>query len=160
MIQTHKPKTCLTTNEIETRLRDAGVQPTHHRISICRHVLCDADHPTAEDVHAWAEKNLDKVSLATVYNTLNTLVEAGLLREFRFPHTDKVIFDTNLDEHYHFYDTKVEKLYDIPLEQVEVRARLGKAAQVNQTTVFFTGELTMSSPSATTQKKPTKKKET
>ncbi len=141
MIQNKRPKTCLTSEEIESRLREAGVQPTHHRISICKHVLCDADHPTAEDVHAWAEKNLEKISLATVYNTLNTLVQAGLLRDFRFPHSDKLIFDTNLDEHYHFYDTRSERLYDIPLEKVEVQPHLGRSFQIDQTTVFFTGEL-------------------
>lgn len=143
---TRKDKTCLPLNEIEERLRSAGVQPTHHRISICQHVLCDADHPTAEDVHEWADKNLAKISLATVYNTLNTLVEAGLLREFRFPHTDKVIFDTNLDEHYHFFDSKSEKLYDIPLEQIDVVSHLGRNVKVNQTTVFLTGEIKNQSP--------------
>lgn len=141
MIQTNRPKTCLATEEIENRLRQAGVQPTHHRIAICRHVLCDADHPTAEDVHAWADKHLDKISLATVYNTLNTLVSAGLLRDFRFPHTDKLVFDTNLDDHYHFYDVKVDRLYDIPLDRVDVEPHLGRGVKIDQTTVFFIGEL-------------------
>ncbi len=66
---------CLTNDEIKERLLVAGVQPTLQRISICQFVLCEADHPTAEEVHNWAEKNLAQISLATVYNTLKTLVE-------------------------------------------------------------------------------------
>lgn len=135
------PKTCLDSAEIEVRLREAGVQPTLHRIAICQHVLCEADHPTAEDVHAWAEKNLAKISLATVYNTLKTLVQAKILREFRFPHTDKIVFDTNLDEHYHFYDQDTETLHDIPVDQVEVTPRLGRGFKVEEINVFLTGDL-------------------
>ena len=75
---------CLSPGEIEERLKKAGVQPTAQRIAICRFVLCQADHPTADQVKAWADKNFPKMSLATVYNTLNLWVEAGLLQELRF----------------------------------------------------------------------------
>lgn len=140
-MERHAKRTHLGPQEIENRLRAAGIQPTLQRIAICQHVLCEADHPTAEDVHAWAQENLAKISLATIYNTLKTLVQAGLLREFRFPFTDKIIFDTNLDEHHHFYDRATERLYDIPPSQVEVTARLGRAYKVDAVNVFITGEV-------------------
>src|SRR5262249_26897232 len=77
-----KPKSCLTPIEIENRLNEHGVQPTAQRIAICRYVLCEADHPTAEDVKKWADANFPKMSLATVYNTLGILVAAGLCVSF------------------------------------------------------------------------------
>ena len=119
-------KACLTTQEIQKRLADAGVQPTVQRISICQFVLCDADHPTAEQVHAWAEANLATISLATVYNTLGTLVKAGLLREFRFPHTEKVIYDNNLEDHYHFLDESTQKLFDVDMNDIKVSVDISK----------------------------------
>lgn len=128
---TKTKRTCLTNAEISERLKAAGVQPTLQRISICQYVLCDADHPTAEEVHAWAEKNLATISLATVYNTLNTLVTAGLLREFKFAHSDKVIYDNNLDEHAHFLDEKSGQLYDIHKENIKVGLKLANEFQVN-----------------------------
>lgn len=130
----------MTNDQIETRLREAGIQPTLQRLSICRFVLCEADHPTAEDIHAWSEKNLAMISLATVYNTLNTLVAAGLLRQFRFPVTDKVIYDNNLEPHHHFFDTKSQTILDIPADRVDVEIRLGKQYRVDDTSVFITGE--------------------
>lgn len=135
-------KACLTRDEIESRLKEKGVQPTLQRISICQFVLCDADHPTAEDVHAWAEKNLAKISLATVYNTLNVLVEAGLLKEYRFPHTDKVIYDNNMDEHHHFLDEKTQQLFDIDKDQIKVSVDVAKQFKIKGYDVLLTGEYT------------------
>jgi len=69
-------------NGIEARLRDAGLRPTRQRMGLasllfggpCRHV-------SAEELFAEAAASGVKVSLATVYNTLNQFVAAGLLRE-------------------------------------------------------------------------------
>ena len=76
-------------SEIEALLKGKGLQPTLQRVGICQFVLCEADHPTAEVVHAWAEQHLGKISLATVYNTLKSLVEVELLREYKFSHSEK-----------------------------------------------------------------------
>lgn len=133
---------CLTTSEIEERLKAAGVQPTLQRISICQYVLCDADHPTAEEVHAWADKNLAKISLATVYNTLNTLVAAGLLREFKFSHQDKVVYDNNLNEHSHFLCEKTGKLFDIEKENVKLGLQLSGQFDVKGYDLLIKGEYT------------------
>ena len=133
-------KHCLTTQEIQQKLTEVGIQPTLQRISICSHVLCEADHPTAEDVHAWAEKNLAKISLATTYNTLNTLVEAGLLKAFRFPHSEKVFYDNNLEDHYHFLDERTNKLYDIEKEALSVEPSLAKNYKINEIEVLLKGE--------------------
>lgn len=134
-------KACLTTQEIQARLSNAGVQPTLQRISICQFVLCDADHPTAEEVHSWAEKNLPTISLATVYNTLGTLVKAGLLREFRFPHTEKVIYDNNLEDHYHFLDESTQKLYDVDLDDIQVSVDIAKKYKIKQMDVLLKGNI-------------------
>lgn len=119
-------KLCLSPADIEKKLLDAGVQPTLQRIAICRYVLCEADHPTAEQVREWAEKNLDKISQATVYNTLGTLVDAGLLRALRLGHSEKVIYDNNVDDHHHFLDETTGRLYDLPLENVQLKVSLPK----------------------------------
>ena len=131
---------CLSPLEFQKRLLDAGVQPTLQRISICQFVLCDADHPTAETVHSWAEQNLAKISLATVYNTLNTLVQAGLLKELRFPHTDKAIYDNNLEDHFHFLDEQTQKLYDIDTCEVDFKLSLPKKYKVTNFDLLIKGQ--------------------
>lgn len=132
---------CLGPGEIESRLKEAGVQPTAQRIAICRFVLCQADHPTADQVKDWADKNFPKMSLATVYNTLNLLVKAGLLHELRLPHSDKVIYDNNLSPHHHFLDEKSGELFDVAHEDVEISAKLKKPFQLSGVQVLLKGTL-------------------
>ncbi len=133
---------CLTTPEIEKRLREAGVNATAQRIALCRFVLCDADHPTVEQIKEWADANFPKISLATVYNTMHTLEEARLVRSFQFPHCDKVIYDNTLEDHYHLCDRKSGKIIDIPLEAVQFNQSVLGEYQIDSADVVFFGEQT------------------
>lgn len=136
-----RKKLCLSPQEIEQKLSDAGVQPTLQRIAICRYVLCEADHPTADQVKDWAERNLDKISQATVYNTLGTLVEAGLLRALRLSHSEKVIYDNNIEEHHHFLDEATGRVYDLPLEHIEVKTRLPRKFKTSGVEIVVRGKV-------------------
>lgn len=130
---------CLTPQEIESRLLTAGVRPTAQRIAIAQFVLCTADHPTADDIKKWTDKNFPKLSMATVYNTLAVLVKAGLLREFRLPHSPSVIYDQNLEIHNHFLDEKSGKLYDLDAGEVTVSLKPGTRATVRQMDILLRG---------------------
>lgn len=129
----------LTTAQITDRLREAKLRPTAQRVAVCRFVLCEADHPTAEAVKTWADENFSKMSLATVYNTLGSLVKAGLLREFRFPHTDAIVYDDNVGEHHHFIDERTGAVEDIPADAVKVRADLGGRYSLRSVQVVLRG---------------------
>jgi Fur family iron response transcriptional regulator len=131
---------CLSPSEIEKKLSDAGVNPTAQRIAICRYVLCEADHPTAEQVKAWVDKNFPKMSLATVYNTLNILVGAGLLQEIKTPHGESSIFDCNTSLHHHFVDESSGKIIDIHPDEVTLDIKLAKKGlKVKQVSLFLKG---------------------
>lgn len=132
---------CFSNAEITEQLIAAGVQPTLQRISIAQFILCQADHPTADEIHAWAEKNLAKISLATIYNTLKTLVDAKLIREYRFPHLDKVIYDNNMADHHHFLDEKTQKLYDIHSADLSLNLSIAKKYKVHGMDVLLRGEV-------------------
>jgi len=127
--------------EIEALLREAGVQPTAQRLTICQYLLGQADHPTAAEIKRWADSRLPKISLATVYNTLNTLVEAGLVAAIKLPEVNKVIYDNNLHPHFHFIDLDTGKVYDIPSEQVKLHFELPARYEVKETRVLIYGHL-------------------
>ena len=137
-----KAAKCLSPTEIEARLNEAGVQATAQRIAIARYVLCEAEHPTALDVKQWTDLNFPKLSLATVYNTLNVLVQTGLLRELRLPHSDKAIYDDNLSRHHHFYDEKTGELFDVDEKECQVHVNLDKGLKVRDVEVFIRGQKT------------------
>jgi Fur family iron response transcriptional regulator len=72
-----------------------------------------ARHLTAEMLYEEATLAKVPVSLATVYNTLNQLTDAGLLRQVSVDGT-KTYFDTNVTAHHHFYLENNHELVDIP----------------------------------------------
>ncbi len=120
-------------------LKRSGINATAQRIAICRFVLCDAEHPSAEDVKHWVDQNFPKMSLATVYNTLRILVEAGLLRELRLPHSEAVLYDNNLDSHYHFLDEETGELLDVDPAEIRLEPALAADYQVRAVEVLLRG---------------------
>ena len=125
---------------IEKMLVEHGVRPTIHRIHIAQYVLDEADHPTADNVLAWASQNLPKVSRATVYNTLRELSQAGLIREFRFPQVSKTVYDKNTKHHFHFYDQASDSFLDLNAESVKVDIQLPPSYKVNSVDILISGK--------------------
>lgn len=132
---------CLTTKEIENLLKQKGIQPTAQRIAVCRYVLCEAEHTTVEEVKEWADDNFPKISLATVYNTLNVLVESGLIKALKLSHSDKVIYDNNTKNHFHFLDEATGKIYDIAPEKVSLSYDLDPDFKVNDCELIIKGSI-------------------
>lgn len=134
-----KRKRKLGHDEIEKRLLSAGVQPTAQRIAICRYILCEADHPRAEEIKKWADRHFPKMSMATVYNTLKALVDAGIVQEFRFSHSDASVYDCNTDVHYHFLDEKTGELHDVEPESVSLSVKLKAQFKIKGIQILLRG---------------------
>jgi len=107
------------TNLLE-RLRALGLRPTRQRVALAR-LLFEGDdrHVTAEQLHGEALAASIRVSLATVYNALHQFTAAGLLREV-VVEPGRSYFDTNTDDHHHFFCESSGMLQDIPGEAVMV----------------------------------------
>ena len=96
------------------RMQQAKLRPTRQRLALGRLLFDGGDrHVTAEQLHAEAMAARVSVSLATVYNTLNQFTQAGLLREV-VVEPGRSYFDTNTDEHHHFFHETSGQLRDIP----------------------------------------------
>ncbi len=105
---------------LETRLQSAGLRATPKRIAIGSLLFDGLDrHVTADDVAVMARKNGVRVSLATVYNTLNQFVSAGLMKRITLD-TDRTYFDTNVSDHHHLFFEDNGVLYDIPGDSIRV----------------------------------------
>lgn len=94
-------------------LRRYDVNPTPQRVEIAEWLLARPQHVSAEQVlHAVNEAD-SHVSKATVYNTLGLFAKKGLVREV-FVDPSRVVYDSNLGEHHHFYNVDSGELADIP----------------------------------------------
>ena len=107
-------------SNIVDRLRAAGLRPTRQRLALARLLFEHGDrHVTAEQLHGEAFGSAIRVSLATVYNTLHQFTAAGLLREV-VVEPGRSYFDTNVDDHHHFFCETTGLLQDIPGELIGV----------------------------------------
>jgi Fur family peroxide stress response transcriptional regulator len=70
------------------------------------------DHPTANEVHSRVKKRLPNISLATVYNCLETLVDHGLIRQVNFER-ESSRYCPNVNEHGHFHDAASGAIHDV-----------------------------------------------
>ncbi|UYV38567.1 transcriptional repressor [Rhodobacteraceae bacterium D3-12] len=102
-------------------LADAGLRPTRQRITLAALLVGDGQHRhvTAESLFESVRDAGEKVSLATVYNTLRAFCDAGLLSEITVDGT-KSYFDTNTTEHPHFYWEDTGTLTDAATERMQI----------------------------------------
>tara|TARA_B100000963_G_scaffold57647_1_gene45766 strand:- start:416 stop:814 length:399 start_codon:yes stop_codon:yes gene_type:complete len=102
------------------KLRNSGLRPTKQRLQICE-VLFDTEktfHFTINDLANRIKKQLNnKISLATVYNTVHAFEKKGYLKQIPI-NSNQTYFDTNVSDHHHFYDLKDEKLIDLETSEV------------------------------------------
>ena len=107
--------------EFIDKLRSSGLRPTKQRLKICE-VLFNREgtfHFTINDLSKKISDELnEKISLATVYNTVHAFREKGYLKEISI-NSDKSYFDTNISDHHHFFDEDTSQLIDCNNEDIE-----------------------------------------
>ena len=103
-------------------LMGVGLRLTRQRLTLASLLVGDGQdrHVTAEGLYDAASVAGEKVSLATVYNTLRAFCDAGLMREITVDGS-KSYFDTNKTDHPHFYWEDTAELTDAPADQLDIR---------------------------------------
>ena len=97
------------------KLRNSGLRPTKQRLQICD-VLFNTEktfHFTINELKQKIKEKIDnKISLATIYNTVHAFEKKGYLKQIPI-NSNQTYFDTNITDHHHFYNLKDGKLIDL-----------------------------------------------
>ena len=96
------------------KLREIGLRPTKQRVKICELLFLREKtfHFTINDlVKKISDEMNEKISLATIYNTVHAFQKKGYLKEIAI-NSDKTYYDTNTSIHHHFYDEDTHELID------------------------------------------------
>ena len=104
------------------KLRNSGLRPTKQRLKICE-ALFNTDKTFHFTINDLTKIISEKISLATVYNTVHAFKKKGYLKEISI-NSDKSYFDTNTSTHHHFYDEDTNELIDCEkndLDSINVR---------------------------------------
>lgn len=102
-------------------LARGGLRPTRQRLALAALLVGDGQdrHVTAEMLYALSSQSGERVSLATVYNTLRAFCSAGLMQEVVVDGA-RSYFDTRMDDHPHFYWEDSAELTDAPADQLRI----------------------------------------
>lgn len=104
--------------EISQRLKDYKLKSTNQRISIYKAILPLKNHPSAEIVYDFVKTDNPSITLATVYNTLETFAKSGLINKISSSN-GKLRYDPNTSQHNHIYCTKTNDIYDFYDSELE-----------------------------------------
>jgi Fur family peroxide stress response transcriptional regulator len=96
------------------KLAGNGLRATRQREVVYSVILGKRDHPTADEIFSRVKPRLPGISLATVYNCLETLSHCGLVRQVNFER-EPTRYCPNLGEHAHFHDDATGRIHDIAL---------------------------------------------
>lgn len=98
--------------DIANELQGHGLKPTEQRVRVAEILMQAPAHMTAEQILATLRQSGDKVSKATVYNTLKVLVSSGLVRQIHLD-PERSVYDSTRAAHHHFHDLETGELRDI-----------------------------------------------
>lgn len=104
------------------RLKACDIRPTPQREVVLKVILAKRDHPTADEIFARVKSSMPTISLATVYNCLETLVQCGLVRQVNLERAP-TRYCPNLHQHAHFHDEATGEIHDVDLP-ADLMARL------------------------------------
>ena len=130
------------------KLRNSGLRPTKQRLQICE-VLFDTEktfHFTINELDQKIKnKTNNKISLATIYNTVHAFEKKGYLKQIPI-NSNQTYFDTNITNHHHFYDLKYEKLIDLENSDVgPINIKKGKLTERKLSLLKFWSNLKIKS---------------
>ena len=104
--------------QIANLIRHHGLKPTGQRVRVAEILMRAPTHMTAEQILAAVRRNGERVSKATVYNTLKALVEHGLIRQIHLD-PQRSVYDSTREPHHHFHDLDTGELRDIKPEEIQ-----------------------------------------
>jgi len=129
---------------LSQRLATSGLRSTPQREVVYNVLLKKRDHPTADEVYARVRHELPTISLATVYNCLETLVQCDLVRSVNFER-GPTRYCPNLRPHAHFHDERTGKTHDVDLPPAlldEVKSILPAGYDASSVEIIFRGKAT------------------
>jgi Fur family transcriptional regulator, iron response regulator len=112
------PQAALSREQIARELQNCGLKPTDQRVRIAEILMRTHTHMTADQILAALRTSGDRVSKATVYNTLKVLGEHGLVRQIHLD-PERSVYDSTRAPHHHFHDVDTGELHDIDPNDIE-----------------------------------------
>jgi len=140
-VSKHVDEVARRVDQLSRGLRDAGLRLTHQRLEIVRVVAADVTHPDVETLYRTVRERVPTISLDTVYRTLATLEEHGLISRVLFT-PGPARYDANSARHHHFVCTRcglIRDVQDADLDAIKPTAGVARIGRPEAVSVQFRG---------------------
>ncbi|NLN15067.1 MAG: transcriptional repressor [Tissierellia bacterium] len=119
-------------------LRDRNIRLSHQRLKILEYISNNRIHPTVDKIYSQLQKEIPTLSKTTVYNTLNTLAEAGLVKVLRIEENE-ARYDVDTKNHGHFKCEACGEVYDFHIDMDSLLCDGLEGFKVEEKDVYFKG---------------------
>jgi Fur family transcriptional regulator, peroxide stress response regulator len=126
------------TSHLTEQLKSIGIRPSFQRIKVLEYLWTCHSHPTVEEIFAALTTEIPTISKATIYNTLHTFIEAGLVREINIG-TDAQHYDMMLEDHGHFKCVSCGKIFNFTLDYDQLVVNGLHSFLIKKKDVYFSG---------------------
>jgi len=123
---------------LKNELVKKDIRPSYHRIKVLEYLFDHENHPTADEIYAVLHSQIPTLSKTTVYNTLNSFVEAGLARAISIDGVEKR-FDITVIDHGHFRCDRCGSIINFAIDLNALAVHELEDFQVKGKNVYFTG---------------------
>lgn len=105
----------VTFDELANKLKEKNIRLSHQRLKVLEYMINNKTHPTVDQIYNDLNKEIPTLSKTTIYNTLNTLIDADLVRIVNIE-DNEVRYDGTMDNHGHFKCTSCGKIFDFDID--------------------------------------------
>ncbi|HBV68725.1 MAG TPA: transcriptional repressor [Clostridiales bacterium] len=124
--------------DLVAELKNRNIRLSHQRLKVLEYLTQNYTHPTADQIYNGLHREVPTLSKTTVYNTLNSLAEAGLVRTINIE-DNEIRYDVSTDDHGHFKCKSCGKIYDFKVDINSIEATDLNDFEINDKNVYFKG---------------------
>lgn len=125
-------------DKLTEELKKNNIRLSYQRLKVLEYLINNKCHPTVEQIYSSLNKDIPTLSKTTIYSTLNTLVDAGMVRALNIE--DKEIrYDITTEDHGHFKCESCGGIYDFNLEMDLLEIRDLENYSIRDKNVYFKG---------------------
>lgn len=123
---------------LSEQLKSKGIRPSYQRIKVLEYLHQKGGHPTVDEIYRSLAVEIPSLSKVTIYNTLHTLVEAGLVQAVDIDQAE-IRYDITLTSHGHFQCEACGTIYNFQVSMEHVPVEGLNRFEINQRNVYFKG---------------------
>ncbi len=124
--------------DLVTELKNKNIRLSHQRLKVLEYLTQNYTHPTADQIYNGLHREVPTLSKTTVYNTLNSLTEAGLVRTINIE-DNEIRYDISTDDHGHFKCKSCGKIYDFKVDINSIKVTDLNDFEINDKNIYFKG---------------------